>query len=329
MMQECPRCGFSQPKDRFCANCGLDIENYHPAPVSWKVKLISSTWFQMSAVVVVIATLVSILYWKQSDDIQSFSEPPAFEDVGADPSMGEKETETTASNPKTQAPTTPPSASSPPSSPQALQPEKKQAAPETTSPTPDPGIPATAVTAIPNKIQVEFAEVPQTAIQRLVDSSTIIGTDGTVTALLVKNAGSVTDWVKTVGGIKLPGNSLLDLKLDTPVSAKYSNPTTTETESAPHFSFEVHMFASRIQAQTVDLDIALQVQLPATGSGDTSANLSVQDKGESLIVLAGFLPPIETSNLPELNFRGTPLEILYSESYASRNSDLLIIINTN
>src|SRR5688500_3795901 len=31
MLITCPRCGFNQPKDRYCAKCGLDIDNYsHP-----------------------------------------------------------------------------------------------------------------------------------------------------------------------------------------------------------------------------------------------------------------------------------------------------------
>ncbi len=29
-MMKCPKCGFSQPKDKYCANCGIDIEIYRP-----------------------------------------------------------------------------------------------------------------------------------------------------------------------------------------------------------------------------------------------------------------------------------------------------------
>lgn len=28
MLIECPKCGFSQPKDQYCASCGVDIENF-------------------------------------------------------------------------------------------------------------------------------------------------------------------------------------------------------------------------------------------------------------------------------------------------------------
>jgi hypothetical protein len=31
-MMDCPRCGFSQPKDQFCANCGVNLDQFKPAP---------------------------------------------------------------------------------------------------------------------------------------------------------------------------------------------------------------------------------------------------------------------------------------------------------
>ena len=76
MMQECPRCGFSQPKDRYCANCGLDIVHFHPAPeAAWK-KVVANTAFQVSCVIGLISIMISTLYFKQTSDIQSFGENP-------------------------------------------------------------------------------------------------------------------------------------------------------------------------------------------------------------------------------------------------------------
>ncbi len=30
MMMTCPKCGFEQPKDQFCAKCGVNVDNYKP-----------------------------------------------------------------------------------------------------------------------------------------------------------------------------------------------------------------------------------------------------------------------------------------------------------
>ncbi len=34
-MMECPRCGFQQPEDQFCANCGVDVKSYARKPRNW------------------------------------------------------------------------------------------------------------------------------------------------------------------------------------------------------------------------------------------------------------------------------------------------------
>lgn len=42
MLIKCPRCGFSQPKDRYCAQCGIDMEIYKPKSESFSTKLFRS-----------------------------------------------------------------------------------------------------------------------------------------------------------------------------------------------------------------------------------------------------------------------------------------------
>src|ERR1700678_3778964 len=40
-MIKCPKCGFEQPKDRFCAKCGIVMENFSPnngvVPMGYKL----------------------------------------------------------------------------------------------------------------------------------------------------------------------------------------------------------------------------------------------------------------------------------------------------
>lgn len=48
MLINCPRCGFQQPKDKYCAQCGVDIESFRPvAPPLWK-RFLSSSLTQVS-----------------------------------------------------------------------------------------------------------------------------------------------------------------------------------------------------------------------------------------------------------------------------------------
>lgn len=63
MLITCPKCGFQQPKDNYCANCGVNIEKYTPTKESFISKLSSSLFFQ-SLLVLFIAVLGSYYYFQ-------------------------------------------------------------------------------------------------------------------------------------------------------------------------------------------------------------------------------------------------------------------------
>ncbi|MCM2282668.1 MAG: zinc ribbon domain-containing protein [Bdellovibrionaceae bacterium] len=54
MMVSCPKCGFTQPSDRYCASCGVDMVAYKPAAKSLTQKLVSSWVLQVIVLGVVI-----------------------------------------------------------------------------------------------------------------------------------------------------------------------------------------------------------------------------------------------------------------------------------
>lgn len=43
MLINCPRCGFSQPKDQYCAQCGVDMDSYKPKSVPLTTRIRQST----------------------------------------------------------------------------------------------------------------------------------------------------------------------------------------------------------------------------------------------------------------------------------------------
>lgn len=53
MLINCPRCGFQQPNDTFCARCGVDMETYKPAQIpGWK-RILGNPLIQLSLLVLV------------------------------------------------------------------------------------------------------------------------------------------------------------------------------------------------------------------------------------------------------------------------------------
>lgn len=58
MMLNCPRCGFSQPNDRYCAKCGVDMETFIPKKEpSWKESVQSPVVFAIIGAVLVMTLI--------------------------------------------------------------------------------------------------------------------------------------------------------------------------------------------------------------------------------------------------------------------------------
>lgn len=54
MMVNCPKCGFSQPQDQYCASCGIDMLAYRPSRAPLFKRLMTSVPFQLSVLVLAI-----------------------------------------------------------------------------------------------------------------------------------------------------------------------------------------------------------------------------------------------------------------------------------
>lgn len=65
-MMECPRCGFSQPKDRYCASCGLDVESYLARPKPIWVRLLQNPNFHLSLIGFLILGMITWIIYSRS-----------------------------------------------------------------------------------------------------------------------------------------------------------------------------------------------------------------------------------------------------------------------
>lgn len=60
MLVNCPKCGFSQPEDRYCAACGVDITAFKPVGPSVLKKIITNIYLHITLIVIV--CLAGIFY---------------------------------------------------------------------------------------------------------------------------------------------------------------------------------------------------------------------------------------------------------------------------
>lgn len=52
MLINCPRCGFSQPQDQYCAQCGVDMQAFKPKSAPWYVRFFGSPAVQIAALLI-------------------------------------------------------------------------------------------------------------------------------------------------------------------------------------------------------------------------------------------------------------------------------------
>jgi hypothetical protein len=67
MMMECPRCGFAQPKDRYCASCGLDVEHFVVKPKPLLSRIVQNPNFHLSLIGLLVVLVVAYIFYAQRE----------------------------------------------------------------------------------------------------------------------------------------------------------------------------------------------------------------------------------------------------------------------
>lgn len=97
MMIECPRCGFAQPKDQYCASCGTDIEKFLAKPKPVWVQLLQNPNLHLSLIGILIVVVVGYIFYSQGARVtremsQLLDHPLLSRDAGNDEPIPLEET---------------------------------------------------------------------------------------------------------------------------------------------------------------------------------------------------------------------------------------------
>lgn len=71
MLINCPRCGFQQPNDKYCAQCGVDMETFRPAAPPLTQRLFGNPFVQLSILLLVAGGAGFFIYEKGQENLQS------------------------------------------------------------------------------------------------------------------------------------------------------------------------------------------------------------------------------------------------------------------
>ncbi len=218
MIVNCPKCGFSQPKDRYCANCGVDTEAYRPKEVPLSSRVMKNWMFQAAVLIVAIATGLSFLRVQHERDLEDFSDLarplPQQTTLEAPPPPPPPPPPIEEVQPQAQAVVTPPPLSAQPL-PVAL--ATRGALPPTAA-NRLRAVPTRAANAraggsnsesVFTQIDLVYAEVPATVVGNLVAGSRMIEADA-VSAGVYPNIAPLMRQLATAGAQRVRGLRVLE-----------------------------------------------------------------------------------------------------------------------
>lgn len=317
-MMDCPRCGFSQPKDRYCANCGLDAETYQVKPTPPLKKLRRNPYVYIA---LTIAVFVYIGFKIAKDD--SFS-PPSTESLDRQASFEQSELpearppESTAvvaqkTEPRTQTNVEEPSQEIAPetmtvtSTPSVVEPPVNEPTAETQA-----ELPATF-----SQLEVLFFEVPSSLLTELIEPGEILSETIDYKTLLHPKKEEVIQLLEM--GQRMPGAQMIKAEANQRLQVQFTNPQS----AASIFSIESSIL--RTTSKRADLTVRTLlnlVEVDARLRFSTNVNLTA----DNVLIIIGLLPHLEVSPYSADIWQGTPLQLISDPDFQDKLSEFVVFV---
>lgn len=324
---DCPRCGFSQPDDRFCANCGLNVETYRAKPKPLIQRLLSNPASYLVAGVLATFTLI---WWakhtptsapERNGIAATSSAPIASSDIQGNPQPAPLPSVYPKVSPSREAPDargaseakTDPNAASAPA--RASQ-EKAMTAAETEGGTAQPALRVT-------QVDINYYEIARDSWQTLVQDGKNVG-EQTVFRLLSfsqkeKLNGALAQARRLSGGRQMSNRPSSQTQLHFPLGG---------TDPSMGLFFDLSVV--RAEGNSIELELAGQIGLKQEGNTElhgkieTVASLPI---GGALVVITQIQRrPIQESMVQAA--LTTPLAALESADFMEGQSELIMVIQS-
>jgi hypothetical protein len=275
MMMECPRCGFSQPKDRYCAQCGVDVEQFSARPKPLAIRLLQNPNFHLSLIALSIVLVVGYILYSRSQAQKEASQTSA---AFTSPPPG------SSSSPpaEREAGGAPPPPTAPPQETSAARTAKNNAgaaggnfvgslAPSSTAPLPPQAGKATNVQAkstapIPRRLDISFWEIPREVLANLLVNAENAGESNEGRAYTFKDGARIAEAVQK-NSRRLTLNRMAGLKAGSQVMI------VTPANTNDPFQFGLMMQVARpLAEQSFSIHWESQLVLPQPESPQEVAN---------------------------------------------------------
>lgn len=323
-MMDCPRCGFSQPKDRYCANCGLDVELHRARPKPLWLRVLQSPNLHLGLIGLLMCAVVFYILYSRSSLVSRevhkiLGTPIASRDAGEGEAAPAA---TTAVDEEPERPIEDEVA-------QVEPPTAEEAAPPT-----EPAAAPAAAAAEPKKLELTFFEVPHESLRGLVATAENAGEGTAGRAFLVR-----TDGAKVAEAIRNGGRRLGEprtLGLNAGQQLTIVTPPSTQEPFQFGLSLQIARMENREATVRWDSQVVLgqpesAAEMAANGPAMravTEANLTGSGTLGPHMVLILILEPANRRPRPEFLLKAGdgPWSIFNSEDFRAQLTDWVALI---
>lgn len=317
MLVDCPKCGFNQPQDRYCARCGVDMESFTPKQAPFWDRLADRPAFHVGMAVLLVGLLFSWIYLSQKQDIDA------------------KIREAFINPTPTAAPSAPPAPAvvAAPAATSAMRLAGGEAddegAAEATAPNPPAEAEAATSTmvAIPRALRISYAEVPRPLVRIWVEEGQLLNETANTRSILLPGSQSPESYAREEWNLfGLPGGKASRLQANQIIRENHFRRGPAE---AGEIGFALEIVPEAVSAAGVEFDTQLVVSLPSPMDGEVSTTTTTGrftiPPAHTLVILGG-LPQQSVRGEAAKIFMDTPLQVLQSAEYLSGASEFAIFI---
>lgn len=335
-MVNCPKCQFNQPKDQFCANCGIDMLSYRPVQAPILSRLAKNWIVQLSSIVVVV--IFGVILIRAKDRAQFAESFAALEQVTSRQHnfLSKKPIAQKVSQNVAMASAQPPTLVPLPVAQEAAAVQPPITTLAASSATSSAGTVKVADTSIdssgvfPTKLKLVFAEITRSSLAALMGDTRNIASFGSYFSGLLPDAQDKFRSLAMPGLTVLDSASDLQIKPNQPIVVfKGSRDPQLEqnigitTQITPTFIDE--------QGAHLQIEVKRTLRTPAGTAGPLIEETFQEQmvlKKDSRAYMSGLLPHriLSEEEAHSLSANPTILKVLATPEFQSSNSEFVLFI---
>ena len=353
MITKCPKCSFSQPKDKFCANCGVDIELFEPQRSPLHKQIFKNTTVQIITLMALIAAMISLIYARHSPNTNTPQSPIAETSSETPNTFNQEETQSPRRNQDQTLQTTKKERPSPTEVSITNPPPKESASlsnkqmqrgspeptydganlnqkPSVTAPAPTSELGQEAAPPPSNKrrtFHVRFAEIPQMLLNDTIfkNSPSEDGGNSMRVGAYPLETPLSTLTQKITGLSFLPGTRSRNLPIpfDDPISFQF-----THSSEGEEYGLLLR-FYPQINNNDVNLDLEGHIHLRSP-SNEPIINSALQGSfaipKNHILVIELILPPTPINKIDMNALSNSPLSIMNQADFLEDQTSLVILV---